>query len=218
MRASLALAAAVLAGCMVPDKAAPDDDIADAGVPPDAIGVIDDDPSETTIVAGPEELTRISGSTFQFTADKAATFQCSFDGKPAFDCESPLTRTLPDASHTFSVRATDLAGNVDDTPAEHVWTIDTVAPSTTITAAPPAADNSVVVHFEFVSNDDAASFDCSLDGGDFAPCASGDAVGPLDDGAHGFAVRARDGAGNVDSTPAMHAWAIDSSTPDTEIL
>lgn len=218
MRASSALAAVALAGCMVPDKSAPGDAGADAGIPPDAAGVVDDDPPETTIVAGPDELTRAAGSTFQFTADEAATFSCSFDGEPAFDCESPLTRTLPDASHTFSVRATDLAGNVDESPAEHVWTIDTEPPSTTITAAPPAADNSVVVHFEFVSNDDAASFDCALDGDDFAPCASGDGFGPLDDGAHGFAVRARDVAGNVDTTPAMYAWAIDSSTPDTEIL
>ena len=219
MRAAVALAAVVLGGCMVPDKSpSTDDDTPDAGAPPDGSGVVDDDPPETTIVAGPDELTRAAGSVFQFTADEDATFACSLDGEPGFACESPLTRTLPDGSHTFSVRATDLAGNTDDTPAEHVWTIDSVPPTTTITAAPPAADNSPTVQFEFVSNDDAASFDCAVDGGELVPCDSGDSFGPLGDGAHSFAVRARDGAGNVDATPAIHAWAIDSSTPDTEIL
>lgn len=217
MRAvALALAVAAMS-CVVPEKVPPADVDVDAGTEPDA-GVEDREAPETTITAAPDALTRAAGSTFQFTADEAATFTCSFDGEPAFDCQSPLTRTLPDASHSFSVRATDLAGNPDETPAEHVWTIDSVPPQTTITKAPPAADNSVVVDFEFVSNDDAASFDCSIDSADYAPCASGDAFGPLGDGAHSFAVRARDLAGNTDASPAVHAWAIDSSTPDTDIL
>ena len=39
---------------------------------------------------------------------------------------------LADGSHTFDVRATDLAGNVDGSPASFTWLVDTTAPSSTI--------------------------------------------------------------------------------------
>src|SRR5690606_229116 len=109
-------------------------------------------------------------------------------------------------------------GNGDASPAEHVWLIDTAAPVTTITSAPPAADNSTMVRFEFVSNEMNVSFECSLDGTAFAACRSGEEVGPIGDGAHSFAVRARDRAGNVDASPAIHTWTVDTSTPDTQLL
>src|SRR5206468_1903430 len=97
------------------------------------------------------------------------------------------------------------------------WTIDTVAPQTTITMGPPPADNSVIVHFSFMANEMNCTFECSLDGSSYSPCATGDAFGPLADGAHSFAVRARDRAGNVDPAPATRSWSVDNEPPDTVI-
>ena len=45
---------------------------------------------------------------------------------------------LKDGSHTFSVRATDAAGNVDGSPAAVTWTSDSTPPAASITS--PAAD------------------------------------------------------------------------------
>ena len=45
---------------------------------------------------------------------------------------------LADGSHSFEVRAVDQAGNVDATPASSTWTVDTVAPTTSIGSGPPA--------------------------------------------------------------------------------
>jgi len=210
------LAAAGAPGCSV-DKKVP---LTDAGVdapPPDAAS--DELAPQTMITAAPAAWSRIGASTFRFGSDDpAATFECSIDGDTPVSCQSPYTRTLGDGSHTFSVRAIDRAGNRDATPAEHVWSIDTVAPDTTIFTAPPSADNSSMVRFEFRSNEQNTSFECSLDSGAYAACASGATFGPIGDGAHAFAVRARDRAGNVDASPAIHAWLVDTSTPDTVLL
>ncbi|HWU86297.1 MAG TPA: hypothetical protein VN253_03450, partial [Kofleriaceae bacterium] len=178
----------------------------------------DDAAPETAISSGPEAFSREGTATFVFGADDpAATFGCSFDGAPHAGCASPYTRTLGDGTHAFSVRAIDPAGNGDPSPAEHVWTIDTVAPETIILHAPPLIDNSAMVRFELRSDEAAVVFECSLDGAAYAACASGDLFGPVGDGSHSFAARARDRAGNVDASPELHAWVVDTSAPDTTL-
>ncbi len=216
MRA-LAITALTLAAaaCSVPDKSPEGPDA--APMPPDAM--IDSEAPDTTITSAPAEFTQEPVAIFEFTATEAdVMFSCAFDGEDPVTCTSPYSRTLGDGTHTFVVRASDATGNSDDTPAEHVWTIDRVAPSTTITDRPPLADNSVTVQFGFESDEDNVRFECSVDGGDFLACNSGDDVGPLSDGPHSFAVRATDRAGNIDASPASYTWSIDTSTPDTDLV
>src|SRR5687768_17202208 len=210
MRRSLCLLC--FAACSVPDKHPSTTDAVDeTWIPGDAI--------ETRITDAPTEFSNAAVATFQFTSNfPNAQFECRVDGEPASACVSPFSRSLPDGSHTFSVRATDGNGAGDDTPAEHLWTIDTVAPNTTLTEAPPAADNSTIVHFAFEASEKNVTFDCALDGAEYSACESGGDVGPVGDGAHSFAVRAHDRAGNVDASPAIYAWSVDTSTPDTQIL
>ncbi len=205
-----------LAACSLPEKKlAPEDAGVDSAVPIDAPG----DAPETMITSGPPEFSRSAAATFEFSSNLAtAHFECSTDGDAPVGCTSPYTRTLGDGSHTFSVRASDASGNSDDTPAEHVWSIDTIAPDTLLTEMPPVADNSTSVRFSFASVERNTNFDCSLDGGAYAACTSGAMFGPLTDGAHSFAVRAHDRAGNVDASPAIFAWSVDTSTPDTQLL
>ena len=45
---------------------------------------------------------------------------------------------LLDGSHTFLVRAVDVSGNADPTPASFTWTVDTTAPVITVSASAPA--------------------------------------------------------------------------------
>jgi hypothetical protein len=199
------------AACSVPDKQAPGDD---TGSGDEGTGNL-----ETEITDSPPDFSNNSVATFVFKANKSsATFKCTIDNGAPEPCTSPFSRTLADGAHMFSVRATDESGNTDDSPAEKLWSIDTVEPSTSITEAPAAADNSTMVTFRFTSGEMNVSFECSLDNGAFALCRSGDQFGPIGDGAHAFAVRAKDRAGNVDSSPAIHAWSVDTSTPDTTLL
>jgi hypothetical protein len=207
MRAALAF---LLAACSVPDK---EPTTIDGGTDAPIGG-----PLETTITEAPAELSTLTAATFRFEAnDPAATFECALDGETPAACTSPHTRTLGDGSHGFVVRAVR-DGEGDPTPAEHVWTIDTIAPDTRLVATPPAADNSVTVRFEFDSLEDNVTFECALDGNSFTECESGDKFGPITDGTHSFAVRARDRAGNVDTSPSIYAWVVDTSTPDTQLI
>jgi len=210
-----ALTLVLLGACSVPDKQAIEDDAGvDAAIPPGEEGA-----PNTIITDAPAEFSPVAAATFRFASDIAtATFLCTIDGETPLVCASPYTRTLDDGPHTFSVRAVDSLGNSDDTPAEHPFSIDTVTPQTILMDAPPALDNSVMVRFTFDSNERNVVFDCSLDGAAYTLCVSDADVGPVGDGAHSFAVRARDRAGNVDSSPSIHAWNVDTSTPDTQLL
>ncbi|MGN6107200.1 MAG: LamG-like jellyroll fold domain-containing protein [Kofleriaceae bacterium] len=211
--AALALA---LAACTVPNKYPLQEDRGGDGGPPDAP---DEGAPDTVISTAPEPFSRSAAATFEFaSSDPAATFECCIDGESPAPCASPYTRTLGDASHGFLVRAIAPSGRRDGTPAEHRWTIDTIAPETMLTETPPAADNSVLVRFGFASNEHDVAFECALDGGDYVACTSGGPFGPVDDGAHAFAVRAIDRAGNLDASPAIYAWLVDTSTPDTQLL
>jgi hypothetical protein len=206
-----------LGACSIPSKQAVEADAGtDGAAPSDAP---DSAAPDTTITSAPDEFSREGAATFQFTSDDpAAHFECAFDGETPVACTSPYTRALGDGPHSFAVRAIDTSGNGDDTPAEHLWSIDRVAPDTLLIDKPPAADNSVMVRFTFDSAEMNVTFDCSLDGASFASCASGDTLGPISDGAHSFQVRAHDRAGNIDASPAVYAWTVDTSTPDTQLL
>src|SRR4029078_2202217 len=182
---------ALAGGCKVDEKHAAPDGGVDSGPG-------DSQAPDTTIDQAPDMFSRSGQATFRFSShDPTATFQCRIDKEVAQPCQSPYVRTLPDGTHSFSVRAVDTAGNASDTPAERVWTIDTVAPDTTLMTGPPAQDNSVMAVFAFRSNEQDVTFDCSLDNAGYLPCISGASFGPVGDGPHSFAVRAHDRAGNV---------------------
>ena len=171
---------------------------------------------QTSIASGaPAALTNATNASFSFTADEqGSTFSCSLDGGPFFLCTSPKSyANLSDGSHEFRVRATDAAGNLDGSPATHSWTVDTAAPQTTIGAgAPPATTGATTATFDF-SSEAGATFQCSLDGAAFATCSSPKAYTALALGNHEFKVRATDAAGNVDGSPATHAWTVEPSCP-----
>jgi large repetitive protein len=112
------------------------------------------------------------------------------------------------------VRAKDEDGNVDGSPASYGWTVlpDTIAPDTTIGSAPAATVQSSVASFGFSANEQGATFECSLDGAAYTACTSPKEYTFLATGAHSFRVRAIDGAGNVDASPASHFWTIQAAS------
>ncbi|HEX9350257.1 MAG TPA: Ig-like domain-containing protein [Gaiellaceae bacterium] len=174
---------------------------------------------ETTIDSGPSGLTASASASFTFSADEpGSTFACSLDGAAFGACTSPQSYSgLAQGAHSFQVRATDGAGNTDPSPASRSWTVDTLAPQTTIDSGPSGPTASTSASFGF-SADESGSFACSLDGAAFSACTSPQAYNGLAQGAHSFQVRATDSAGNTDPSPASRAWTVDTVAPAPPVM
>jgi hypothetical protein len=117
-----------------------------------------------------------------------------------------------DGAYTVRVRARDNAGNLQ-TPASRTFVMDTGAPETTIDSGPADPTTNQDPSFSFSSNETGATFECRLDNGSWASCTSPKGYTSLAEGSHTFDVRATDGAGNADQTPATQTWRIDRSNP-----
>jgi hypothetical protein len=172
---------------------------------------------ETTIDSGPSGTINVADATFAFSASETgSTFECRLDGAAYSACSSPTSFTnLANGSHTFDVRATDGAGNVDATPASSNFTVevppppqDTTPPDTIIDSGPSGTIASTSASFTFSSTESGSTFECSLDGGVFGPCTSPKSYTGLSDGSHTLQVRATDAAGNTDATPAERTWTV----------
>jgi hypothetical protein len=176
----------------------------------------DTTPPETTITSGPSGETTSTTATFHFTSsESSSSFECSLDGAAFASCSSPKTYTgLALGEHTFTVRASDAAGNTDPTPAQRTWTVtpDTTPPETTITSGPSGEVTSTTATFEFTSSESPSSFECSLDGAAFEACSSPKTYTGLTSGEHTFGVKATNAAGNTDTTPAQRTWRVSSCT------
>jgi hypothetical protein len=176
-------------------------------------------PPDTTITGGPANSST-SGPTvsFTFSSEAGATFQCRMDSGSFSACTSPFTATgLTDGSHTFHVRAIDTVGNIDPTPATRTWTVDATPPDTTILSGPTGVISVTGVTFTFTSTETSSTFQCRLNTGSFVSCSSPYTITGLTDGAQTFEVRAIDGVGNVDPTPATRSWTVDTQPPETTI-
>lgn len=109
------------------------------------------------------------------------------------------------------------SGDLTDSEPFAISSPDTSPPETTISSSPPALSNSATATFELDANE-SAGFECSLDGEAFTPCSSPMTYTNLAEAAHTFEVFARDRANNVDATPAVWSWTIDTTAPDTNVI
>jgi hypothetical protein len=176
----------------------------------------------TTIDDGPPQFTRSTDAELPFSGDDnlsgVAGYECRLDGGGFAPCSAPFrSSALPDGAHTLAVRAVDAAGNADTTPATRTWSVDTVEPDTAVTG-PPAATSSRSASFTYSGDTRGgtaiARYECKLDDGQWGACQD---YSGLDDRRHHFEVRAIDAAGNVDSSPAVHEWTVDTVAPDTAV-
>ena len=169
----------------------------------------------TTIGLAPSDPSNNASPSFTFSSSEGgSTFDCRLDGGAWEACSAPKGYTgLAEGNHTFQVRAVDAAGNIDPAPAGWAWTVDTVAPQTTIDAAPSNPSASSAPTFEFSSSEAGSNFECRLDGGAWGTCTSPHDYTGLADGSHTFQVGATDAAGNVDDSLASYTWTIDATPP-----
>ena len=105
------------------NAATPTEAPCDPGPPPPPPA--DVTPPETAIVKAPNGRTEKKSARIRFESSEAgSSFACSRDRKPFRSCRSPMRyRNLDEGRHKFQVRAIDVAGNVDLTPAKARWRI-----------------------------------------------------------------------------------------------
>jgi Tol biopolymer transport system component len=86
---------------------------------------VSDTTTPRTSIGGPHDPSSIRTAKLTFTASEAhVTFSCAFDGTDFRLCSSPQRlEGLQPGSHTFLVKATDLAGN-SGPAAGYSWTVD----------------------------------------------------------------------------------------------
>lgn len=89
--------------------------------PPDGIA------PQTTITKHPKRKLVINKAKvkvkFTFGANENSSFQCKLDKKAWKTCSSPKSYKVNAGKHKFKVQATDLAGNMDETPAVWRWNV-----------------------------------------------------------------------------------------------
>ncbi|MFZ0316532.1 MAG: Ig-like domain-containing protein, partial [Nitrososphaeraceae archaeon] len=93
--------------------------------------------------------TRSNTITILFSASEVVSnvdhVECSIDNSDFVTCTSPYTfpNLLADGTHTFKARAEDKSGHEDMSPALYTWTVDTGAPTTTVTSATDSNRNAI---------------------------------------------------------------------------
>lgn len=180
-------------------------------------------------ITGPSSPANDNNPVLTGTAD-AASVVAIYIG----DCSgSPIGTTTADGTGVFQLqvtvaddtsttfRATATVGP-DVSPCSAPFTyVEATPPDTTIIGSPPALTDATA-SFSFTGDDGAGSgiagFECQLDANPLESCTNPVTYGGLDDGSHTFSVRARDAAGNVDSTPATHTWQVDATAPPSPVI
>lgn len=198
---------------------------------------VDGTQPDTTKDSGPAALTNATSADFTFTASDATSgvekTECSFEGAAWATCTNPQTRSgLEEGDHTFKVRATDVAGNVETSPATWSWRVDITPPRAVIEEHPPAytREESATFAFRAVNAGPAAHarFECRLGGSEFETCTTPHTVGDLElEKEHSFEVRSVDVLGNVQDPPTEFRWTVShkplavddsaSTDPDTPV-
>jgi large repetitive protein len=180
-------------------------------------------PPNTRISAAPVDNSSDTTVTFNFrgTDDKTPgpymTYQCRLDGGAWTACSPGHSYSnLSLTQHTFEVRAIDLSGNIDQTPAQHVWTVieppvDDIPPDTFIVSGPDPTTVSTSAEFVFAAGEPNTTFQCRLNSNlesAYAACTSPHTVAGLAVQTHTFDVRAVDSVGNPDPFPASFVWTV----------
>ncbi len=197
-----------------------EDSVGNRGVAASYSWTVDTIAPDTSITTKPDLLTNLTTANFTFSSSEAGSiFKCAFDNGPWTTCSSPHTlEGIANGTHVFAVRSIDLAGNSDQTPASFTWSIDTVAPVSSITGKPASSTQLQSGSITFSANEAVASFVCTLDGYSYPSCTSPFNFSQLTEGTHIFSVSATDLMGNVESMPISYSWVVDLTPPPTPIL
>jgi hypothetical protein len=172
-------------------------------------------PPAPTFSAKPDAFDNATAALFNFSDTEAnVSYVCQIDAQTAFACATPANATqLGEGSHTFTVAATDAAGNTSPASiASYSWTVDLTPPAKpTVTVADPSGTTATLSLSD--SDSDVTGYLCSLDGSVPASCDSSPSFSDLSGGQHTALVQAVDHAGNI-SLPQSKSWTVDAGAPN----
>ena len=152
--------------------------------------------SGKTTITGKLGSTPNSGHNIQFFSSPSGNEGKKFIGEKGFvstDGSGNATFTFSPASAVpvgQVITATVVAQNSSTSTSEFsaprkVTSTTTLAPpDTTKLSGPSGVTRSPTAHFKFASTDPAATFECSLDGGQYYACSSPENINGLSDGVH----------------------------------
>ncbi|WP_022929572.1 OmpA family protein [Patulibacter americanus] len=192
------------------------DQASNAGVPEEFAWTVDTTkPGKPTIGTKPAAVTKETTAKIAFTGDEPnGSFECrKGDDDASWEtCVSPADlEGLTPGDQRYSVRQLDEAGNASD-PEVLTWKVDTTLPAKpTITTDLSGTFATSTPEIAF-TGENGGTFACSVDDGDFAPCTSPAKPTGMTTGAHWFAVRQIDEAGNVGPTESKQ-FSVDVTGP-----
>ncbi len=103
--------------------------------------------------------------------------------------------------------------SLNDDAAVASFNREPLTPQTSLSAGPSGTTSDSTPTFAFASDTPGASFECQIDVSPFFDCASPYTTYALADGPHRFRVRAVDGFGHTDPTPASRDFTVDTTPP-----
>jgi hypothetical protein len=166
-------------------------------------------PNQFTVVAESDLKTPVASqlNTYSIQAQAKAGDLIGLYTATMGDCLRGVSSGPPAFTRLGEAAMNTPATFTSDTSQYDVSAVLEPTPDTSITKRPKAKTRRRKAKFAFTSSEPGSSFECSLDGGPFAPCTSPDAF-KVNRSKHRFAVRALGPAGNADSTPATAAWRV----------
>ncbi len=142
--------------------------------------------------------------------DGSVVYQTRTGCKVDFTFESVGTKYVE-----LGVQSADGASDADKKSFTITPEADTTPPNTTIGSTPGSSTTATSASFSFSSSEAGSTFACQLDGSSWSACATPKSYSGLALGSHTFNVRATDGTGNTDASPASWTWTVqqEETTP-----
>lgn len=182
-------------------------------------------PPDTRVVTAPRNPSPSENASFTYTSIDSgiapqcgfeASFQCRLDGATFTSCLAAGIgySRLRNGIHTFAVRSTDRAGNVDGVPATFTWGVRAPLPVARIIGGPPGRTTirksgvrKLAITFRLTADKPGSTFRCRLDKQTFRPCSptTRTRVGV---GRHRFEAYAIDALGNEGTVTARRIFRV----------
>ena len=189
---------------------------------------VDTTPPETTLEEGAEGLITNPTPVFEYSSsDESAIYECRIDAAAFEFCGDGFQQIEPplgDGSHTFAVRAVDLAGNADATPATQSFTVDDTPPAVEILSGPSGPTNVSKPKYTFQASGQSAlqcavnSIGAEISEPTYGACAGStyhEPAAALADGSYVVAAKVEDAAGN--EVEEARVFTVDTKAPETTI-